>query len=229
MGAFDRTEIRVDDAFALTELDSTGEEGKIEVEVPVEDGVATVAVMVEGRGVDCEVDIVGEGELLRGWAGGAEPDAVPRQLFLRAGHHLKTVRLKIRTQGARVKVSVLRIFRQFAADLRKRMSCTACKKLVRFVITWLLTGLGVPDVPMDGALPASVWARLREWLALGDLGELPPIVAQFLAALHSEFVKQLIEALRWVLAFVNEMYETIDSVLTWICRRLGFCAAAAAA
>lgn len=228
MSAFDRTDTIVDQAFVLTEFDSTGEAGEVEVEVPVAKGVSTVAVMIEGRSVDVKVDIVGDGEEFRAGTEATPPDAIPRRLLLRAGRYMKSVRLRIWTQGARAKVSILQIFERFAEDLGKRMSCTSCKRFVRFVVTWLLTGLGVPDVPMDGPLPASAWAKLREWLALGDLNQVPPIVAQLLAALHSEFVKRLIEALRWVLAYINEMYEPIDSVLTWICRRLGFCSVPAA-
>lgn len=220
MAPFDRIDTTAPGQFALTEFESTGERGEFEVEIPIEADATALAVMMEGDVREAVVEINGER---------VEPDshldgagAWASRLFLRTGEKLKSLRVRIWTHGERARVSVLRVLRQFGADLKRRISCTGCKRLVRFVVTWILTGFGVPHIPWDGPLPVAAWDRLREFLGV-DGSHWPAVVAKLLHSLHSEFVEAFLKALRWALAFINEMYEPLDRLLEAICRYLGFC------
>ncbi len=107
---------------------------------------------------------------------------------------------------------------RFKADLKKRLSCTGCKRLLRFVISWLITGFGLPDIPLDGSLPKEFWDWLRAILS-GGPSSWPTVVAKLLEYLS----KPIIEALKWLAALVNELYQPIDTLLEKACAWLGFC------
>jgi len=228
MSAFDRSDTRSDGLFVLTELDSTGEAGEYDLEIPVEGDVATIAVMIEGDALDTSVEIDKEriGPDLQMDRTGERGSA--RKLILRVGDKLNSVRLKIWTQGQKAKVSILQILRGFAKDFKKRLSCTACKRLIRFLLVWIATSFGIPNLPIDGQIPASVWRRLQEVLNV-NWNALPPIIAKLLAGMHGAFIDKLIDGLKWLSVIFDDMYKPIDTALEKICRGLGFCAEAAKA
>ena len=221
MAPFDRVDTTAPGQFALTEFESTGERGEFEIGIPIEIDATMLAVILEGDVREAVVEINGER---------VEPDAHvsgggawSSRLFVRAGEKLNSLRVRVWTHGERARVAILRVLRQFGADLKRRISCTGCKRLVRFLVTWILTGFGVPHVPWDGPLPVAVWDRLREFLAV-DASHWPGVVARLLSSLHAEFVEQFLKALRWALAYINVMYEPLDRLLEAVCRYLGFCA-----
>lgn len=221
MGAFDRSDMTSDGNFVLTELESTGEAGETRLELALESDVAAIAVLIEGDGLDAVTEIDGE----RGGieeAQAARDRGPHRRLMVRVGQGMKSLRITIWSTGARARVSILRVFRRFRSEIGQRLSCTACKRLVRFLITSIITGFGWADLPWDGELPRSLWEKLRHVLNT-DVSQWPPIVANLLAALNSRLVEELIVALRWLIGFLNEALQPLDYLLELICRKLGFC------
>lgn len=216
MAAFDRNDFVSEGSFSLTEFESTGEGGGVSAEIDLEQDTAAIAVIVEGMPVEAAIEIDG----VR-----MQPEGVPRAaptarrtLYFRAVSGARKLKIQLWSKGERVKVSVLRLMQRFKADLKKRLSCTGCKRLLRFVISWLITGFGLPDIPLDGSLPKEFWDWLRAILS-GGPSSWPTVVAKLLEYLS----KPIIEALKWLAALVNELYQPIDTLLEKACAWLGFC------
>lgn len=216
MAAFDRSDFVSEGAFSLTEFESTGEAGGVSAEIALEQDTAAIAVIVEGMPTEAAIEI--DGERMQPESVPRAPPTARRTLYFRAVSGAGKLKIQLRSKGERVKVSVLRLMRRFKEDLKKRLSCTACKRLLRFVISWLITGFGLPDVPLDGSLPKAFWDWLRALLT-GDPAQWPPVAAKMLKYLS----KPIIEALKWLAALVNELYQPIDALLEKACMWLGFC------
>ena len=212
MSAFTRSEIHVPDGFTLLEFDSTGEEGVTEVSIPVFDTTSAIAVLLEGDGADVKVQLGAEG-FVDSLGGG--PRLVVRKitgtrtpsLFLRA-----TARL-----GASFKVSVL-VVQRLLRKAWKRLSCPACKSFVRFLLSALLAGLGVPDIPLDSVVPEEAWARLIAFLQ-SPPDSVPQVIKDLLEQFEPTFLGRLFDALRQL----NVIGRLLTAVSSRICEALGLC------
>ena len=208
MSAFDRTDTSAEGLFELSEFDSTGEEGQLEVELPIHPDAVAVTVMFEGFGLEM-TDINIDGSSLADDTFSGEDNSPVRRLYLGVRDKMKTLRFWVRTNGKNAKITVLRILRHIGKDFKKRLSCTTCKRLVRFLLIWIMSGFHIPHVPLHGPIPPSAWGKLKSILSL-DTSKYPSIVAQLLSAFPPGLLDRLIEALRWASDFVDQMYEPID-------------------
>ncbi len=214
MAVFDRTTTTSEGNFEIMEFDSTGEEGEFQHSLEISSAEAVVGVLVEGR-VDeyqvllDEVDIRDEEEVLvsesdsRTLITVAEPVPEGRVRLLIHG---------FLRAGRRAKISVLKLSRR----LRRHVSCNACKRFFRFIVSALLTTASAPDVSVGGLIPEEFGGWITE-------AELPPAATEILSRLNEDPWRQALEALRGIGVVLNEVLTPFDAVLTHLCEAVGAC------
>lgn len=222
MSAFDRTMLTAGNKFKIIEFDSSGEGGHFKHEIEIDDSTQLVAVLIEGEISEPIVFLHGfpiedDGNITRTIQSGM------RTLLTKIDPAKDLGRVNLQFQGvlskgARAKISVLILFHRIRKNWGP-LSCTACKRIVRFLITAIITGLNIPDIPLDGAIPIRIWDLIKET-------GIPDIVMKLIEFIGIDFAKKFIGALRWLAGFLNEAFTPLDNVLTYICMRLGFCMSA---
>lgn len=221
-------------AFELESIESTGARGELIHEVTLPDGLDGYAVLIEAQ-------VKGEGEAFHvamevdGKREGAEAlDRLKQKghgAFLHTGQQpAGGTKLRFNlfaSAGARVKVSVLKVFRRAKEYALSKLSCEGCKKVLRFVLSSLLAQFGVvltPDdfIPVD-LLPAG-WVD-----ALRDLGKtydtLPKPVRDVLEFAGTLFKGALIDILKGMADILKEAFKPLDYALKTVCTKVGCCAA----
>jgi hypothetical protein len=221
VSAFNRSELVAQDDFRLFEFDATGEAGPFEYAVPLDERASAVVVLFEGEGGDADVLLDGASIARPESAASTSAIGSRRLLFKQIAGRVPALFVNARaTLGSTLKISVLVIFR-LGKRVWSKVSCPACKRFLRFLISALLVALGIPDLPADGLLPEAAWERLREFTTRSETA--PDIMRRLLEELDPQFVEGLLEALRWLAFAVQLVFEPLDSLIAFLCKRLGFC------
>ena len=220
MASFDVTFFHSEDKFRIIEMDSTGEGGDYDLTFDIGPEATAVAVLIEGEGLKAEISLGDELLEKNGktkFTSQKGSRTFHTQIAPEGTNLAPRISLRgIVDRGTRVKISIISLFRKFKKSWEP-ISCTGCKRLLRFLISMLLTGGGLPDIPLDGDIPEEFW----KWIQ--DLNP-PEAVKKLLEHLPDELFGKIIGALQWAVAFFNEAYAPFDAVLTTVCCRLGFCA-----
>ena len=221
MSAFNRSELVAQNDFRLFEFDPTGEEGKVEYLIPLDERASAVIFLLEGAGGEA-VALLDGTSLASPEVGASMREVGTRRLyFKKIQNRVQELLIKARaTVGSTLKISVLVVFR-LAKRVWSKLSCPACKRFIRFLISALLAGLGIPDLPANGLLPDNVWNTLLEFTK--DPGDAPEIVQQILGQLDNELVTAFIDGIRWLSSAVNLIFEPLDALITQLCKYLRFC------
>lgn len=209
----------------LAEFESTGEEQTTETHLDLPAGEGTVAILVEGdlRGFDISVSQP-EGGV---WDIVA-PDSQRDQQRLLVTHSSQREPWRLRfTVWAKGKLKVtITYLSQVMKRGWSRLTCKACKKLMRVLIAALITGFHLPDLfPDKGDLPPALWKYLADHIEKA-WHTLPDAVQEIFSSIDSNFVQKFLSAFKWAIDAIGVVSTFIDTILTAICQKLGFCPAA---
>ncbi len=225
MSAFNQTTFVEDDKFKIVELDSTDEGGEFNIPIELEEGAELVSVLIEGAVVNPHA-FIGDVRL--------EADD-NRTVESRSGHQLTQIDPTgnqlllsgLMEAGQRAKITVLVLYRRIRNRAWGMLSCSGCKRLLRFLIKPMFTGGidAIPDIILDGVIPEEFWQLVGGWL--NENAPFPDVVQVIIDRLDPYFVEQFNYALRWLVEYIQEALEpinmVINEVLTEICRLIGFC------
>jgi len=234
MAAFTQSAHHEEGAFDLESIESTGERGEFMHEITLPEGLEGYAVLIEaqtkGEGesfyvaVDVGGERVGEEALARvqekGYGAYLHTEQKP------AGGKKVRVNLFV-TAGAKVKVSVLKVFRKAKEYALSKLTCEGCKKLLRFIISSILVQFGVvltPDdfIPVD-LLPAEWTETIRKAATAYD--SLPEPVRDVLDFAGNLFRGALIDILKAVSDILKDAFKPLDYALKVVCTKIGCCVA----
>jgi hypothetical protein len=219
-----------EESFRLIELETSGENGnEIYFEGVITKEQAAVAILVEGEADGVEIHF-NDGPNQWKKERDNSNDTGTYKFFVApevpAHNGFTRLRLRVwRKIKARIRVSILVLFK-LAKEAWEKISCTGCKKLVRFLILSLVAHLGAALIPAHGVLPESFWELLRGALGQGIqhfLDFIPPASRVFFTQLSVGFVDKFIKALESIGKFFNEAFTPIDDALEFICRMMGLC------
>jgi len=177
----------------------------------------SVAAMIEILNGDAQIEFQGP----------PGPDLSKlKQVRLYAGRLTKNIRkvaVRIRAATATTLRVTVAFLKKEAREGWKRISCKACKTLIRLCISALLTSTGLP--PLDIDLPMKEYLHLDKAVAflsqlIQNAGGIPEGLAHFISGLGP----QLWPALKGALEWFNWATETVDRVFEGACRVVGCCA-----
>lgn len=234
MPAFKESKHHERGEFDLESVESTGERGELMHEITLPDGLEAYALLVEaqakggGESFYVAVDVggvrVGEAALAEAQKKGYGAYLHTEQNPVRG----KQVRINVFvTAGAKVKVSVLKVFRRAKDYALSKISCEGCKKLLRFIISSILAQFGVvltPDdfIPVD-LLPPDWTEALRK--AANSYDSLPKPLRDLFDFVGHLFRGGLVDILKAMSDILKEAFKPLDYALKVVCTKIGCCAA----
>lgn len=219
MDNFESMTFESNNNFKIVEIDSHGEEGRIDYSLEVDDKTALSSILLEGEFSDIKItfnDAPLQENKETTFTTSSESAFLYTNINPAPRHGKSNVRITGRfKKGKRSKISILNIFNR-TGKFWGPISCTACKRLIRFLVSAMITPVGFTDLSLNDMLPEQFWDWIKE-------AKFPSAITKIFEYIPADFANKFLEALRWLAGFLNEALTPLDNILTKICLRLGMC------
>lgn len=214
-----------EEGYSVYELEAKDSPGSHKYNVTIGQDVSAVLVHVEGTN-ETQVHI-GEQEIVDRDKSTYTHKSKNSAVFLKIKPPYgksESINVKVEAsipKGSRLRVTILVLFKKFR-EFTERLSCKGCKKLLRGLISLILSSMGIPAWLESAELSAKA-AELLESLIDEIAVPLPTAIRELLNNFDSTVLKKILGAAKHVLSVANFVVEPIDIFFEKICIYLGYC------